>query len=72
MAPRFAGYLSRNPGVIGAMLDVGYLSTLPGARRQVVQFRQTANLARDFEDLLNRARIFELTPRQFTQHHQSV
>ncbi len=58
LAPRFAGYLARNAGVIDAMLDPEYLSTLPSRRRLALDLSDALAPARDFEDVLDRTRRF--------------
>ncbi len=58
MAPRFADYLSRNPGILDAMLDPDFLTALPGPRRLRHDIETSIAEAPDFEELLDRTRRF--------------
>ncbi len=58
MAPRFAGVLSRHPGVLDVMLDPGFYTTLPGPHRLARLREQALAGTQDLEEALEATHRF--------------
>ncbi|HZD24840.1 MAG TPA: bifunctional [glutamine synthetase] adenylyltransferase/[glutamine synthetase]-adenylyl-L-tyrosine phosphorylase, partial [Alphaproteobacteria bacterium] len=57
-APRLADYLSRNAGVLDAVLSEDFFSPLPPRAELALTLRHALGLARDYQDVLDTARRF--------------
>ena len=55
-APRLGPYLAANPGVIDALLDTDFLTSLPSKEDLEAELQSQVALAKDYEDGLNRVR----------------
>lgn len=52
-APTLAGYLSRTPGLLDAVLYEDFYAPLPEAKKLAAQWKEIAGTARDFEDRMH-------------------
>jgi len=57
-APRLASYLSQNAGVLDAVLSPSFFKRLPDAAALEEELEETLNPARDFQDVLDFARVW--------------
>lgn len=57
-APKLAGYLGRNPGVLDVLIDPGFLTQLPSTEELETAFTNAAGRAPQYESALDGARRF--------------
>ncbi len=60
IAPRLANIITRKPHVFDSLLEPEFFQTLPGKDKQAESLAASLNRATNYEDALDRARIFAL------------